>query len=1162
MEKYVIIKNILKQEFLKIFHLILNSREIFKTPETCYKKSAINKNKKIKRKKNYNIIGNKSFLYQKNKLDIKSLIFLIFIILYPILLSKKSQRNLNSNNEITLIVKGEGQYKSFLADDIEKPNNVIINEISQDRAIIGYVFTEPENTVILSWNSPLTSCENMFYNFDAILSIDFSKFDSSKVTNMNNMFYHCINLKSVIFNNFNASLVADMGNMFFGCISLISLDLSNFDTLLVTNMVNMFNNCTSLVSLDLSSFKTNSLQNLQNTFYNDYSLISLDLSNFNISSLLILKNTFVFCKSLIYLNLNSFSESNYIEFNNFISDEMANLIYCIDENKAPRISSYIKTLNVNNDCNNTCFSKSRKIIIEKKKCIDECTNDDTYIYEYNNICYNSKKETPFDNISETLENNDNTDYIIKTESEDNTENKEISQFIEIFEKSDENENYKNTQEIEEDKYTNIIENNGNTDEIKDENISYKIEEDNSKNIDKNENNKENEVNKEKEKEDERNNTVLVVENSDKIDENIKNNNYDMENTSKIIQNYTLKNYILESQEIFSDIILIKDEIIKNFKQDLINGNLDSLLGNITDGMKQDIIIQDKDIIYQITTSENQKNNKNDNISTINLEECENILKEIYHINKNLSLIILKIDYYITGLRIPIIGYEVFHPINKTKLDLNYCKDNHIKLNIPVSIEEDKLFKHDPNSDYYIDKCYTYTTENGTDILLSDRQNEYIENNYSLCENNCTFTGYNKNTKKALCECETKLEIGLISEIIENGNILSNYFNVTDNSTLNIVAMECVNTLFSKNGLLKNIGSYLLLFTFIFYVISIFIFYKCGYHIIDNKIKEIMNLKNKNKINLLGKRYKKVIKKRKKMKKNSLKNSNPIKKYQKKKSKNKDKEIAKHNLSCSNMKIKSIDIKFSLKKDRGNRINIFKKMKINQNNNFDIIKYKDCELNSFDFKMAIKYDKRTFFKYYLSLLLSKHVILFSFYPIDDYNIKIIKVSLFFLSFDLYFAVNTLFFNHPEIHHIYKKGGIYNISYFILNILYSFIISYSFITLIRYYSLSERYLIKIKNEKNLFKVNDMVQSTKRCLIIKYIVFYALSFIFLLFLWFYLSSFCAIFQNCQIIIIKNTFMSFGISVFLPFIYNLFSSIIRIYSLKNSSECVYKFSKIIQLV
>ena len=324
----------------------------------------------------------------------------------------------------------------------------------------------------------------------------------------------------------------------------------------------------------------------------------------------------------------------------------------------------------------------------------------------------------------------------------------------------------------------------------------------------------------------------------------------------------------------------------------------------------------------------------------------------------------------------------------------------------------------------------------------------------------------------------------------------------------------------------------------------------------------MNLKNKKKINLLVKRYKKVIKKRKKMKKNSLKNSNPIKKYQKKKSKNKDKEIAKHNLSCSNMKIKSIDIKFSLKKDRGNRINIFKKMKINQNNNFDIIKYKDCELNSFDFKMAIKYDKRTFFKYYLSLLLSKHVILFSFYPIDDYNIKIIKVSLFFLSFDLYFAVNTLFFNHPEIHHIYKKGGIYNISYFILNILYSFIISYSFITLIRYYSLSERYLIKIKNEKNLFKVNDMVQSTKRCLIIKYIVFYALSFIFLLFLWFYLSSFCAIFQNCQIIIIKNTFMSFGISVFLPFIYNLFSSIIRIYSLKNSSECVYKFSKIIQLV
>ena len=35
-----------------------------------------------------------------------------------------------------------------------------------------------------------------------------------------------------------------------------------------------------------------------------------------------------------------------------------------------------------------------------------------------------------------------------------------------------------------------------------------------------------------------------------------------------------------------------------------------------------------------------------------------------------------------------------------------------------------LFKYDPNNEYYQDKCSSFTTENGTDILLSDRKNQF------------------------------------------------------------------------------------------------------------------------------------------------------------------------------------------------------------------------------------------------------------------------------------------------------------------------------------------------------------------------------------------------------------------------------------------------------
>ena len=75
--------------------------------------------------------------------------------------------------------------------------------------------------------------------------------------------------------------------------------------------------------------------------------------------------------------------------------------------------------------------------------------------------------------------------------------------------------------------------------------------------------------------------------------------------------------------------------------------------------------------------------------------------------------------------------------------MKYCEEILIKLNIPVSIDENNLFKYDPNSVYYTDSCYSYTTENGTDIILKDRQKEFSNNNLSLCENNCSFSEYDK-----------------------------------------------------------------------------------------------------------------------------------------------------------------------------------------------------------------------------------------------------------------------------------------------------------------------------------------------------------------------------------------------------------------------------------
>ena len=178
--------------------------------------------------------------------------------------------------------------------------------------------------------------------------------------------------------------------------------------------------------------------------------------------------------------------------------------------------------------------------------------------------------------------------------------------------------------------------------------------------------------------------------------------------------------------------------------------------------------------------------------------------------------------------------------------------------------------------------------------------------------------------------------------------------------------------------------------------------------------------------------------------------------------------------------------------------------------------------------------------------------------------IIKLSIALLFFSINYTINGVFFlNESIIHLIYKGEGQKITIYLAPQILYSFIISHILYLLIKYVVLSERNLIEIKNEETADKANNKSDSTKRCLVIKYICFYIIGFIFLLFCWYHLSSFGAIFQNTQIYLMENTFISLFFSFLYPCFINLFPSILRIISLKDSSKrCMFKISKIIQYI
>jgi hypothetical protein len=219
------------------------------------------------------------------------------------------------------------------------------------------------------------------------------------------------------------------------------------------------------------------------------------------------------------------------------------------------------------------------------------------------------------------------------------------------------------------------------------------------------------------------------------------------------------------------------------QEDIVNGKLDELINQLVSNIKTDLLVETSSKKYEITIT-NKKYNETKNISMIKLGECENILKFNYNISKNESLIIFKKDKYQKGSLTPKIDYEIYDLKNKTKLELDICENIKIEILLPCdNLEKKDEFKYNISSEYYNDICFPYTTENDTDIILSDRRNEYIINNMSLCENNCEYSGYNSKTKKVICNCEIKK--------YENENetskeiLLNNFVNVYDKINLKI-----------------------------------------------------------------------------------------------------------------------------------------------------------------------------------------------------------------------------------------------------------------------------------------------------------------------------------------------------------------------------------------
>ena len=674
------------------------------------------------------------------------------------------------------------------------------------------------------------------------------------------------------------------------------------------------------------------------------------------------------------------------------------------------------------------------------------------------------------------------------------------------------------------------------------------------------------------------------------------------------------------------------------------------------------IIVTENALFQITYLNNQTDPNNNDLSTVDLGDCEQKLKDHYQIPKEESLIIYKADIKTSNLIQSYIQYEIYNPVNLEKLSLSFCENSKITINSKINLDNSTLSLYDSliqsgynlfniNDSFYTDVCSTYTSINGTDLTLSDRQEEIykISGNLSLCQTGCKLNSFDPTTKNIKCDCDA--QIGEIEAIFSFSDekfmdmFKDSIFVTLKNSNFRV--LKCYKLVFSTKNLFKNIGRIFMTVIVFLAIILLFIFIFKDYKKIDTILISILN--NSIKIDQNINNFKRIKGKNKKIKKNKkkgknnriitniyesksinskikmsnhslntkLKNNNkklknkkfaPPKKYKisfSKSPKKNNLSNSENNMSSKNfinenvnrrkysnkslnnktniniIKIKNVHIKKYMSKgssktnDNFNNKNLINDKRLSlfsrqhsvakETNTNKYNSLNDQELNTLDYIQAIDLDKRSYCQYYISLLKKKQLILFTFYPANDFNLVTLKLCLFLTNFSIYLTMNCFFFSDDTMHKIYIDNGAYHIIYRLPQIIYTSFISSVINILLKQLSLSENNFLELKHEKTSIRITAKSKTIKECLTMKFIIFFIINFLLLFFVWYFISCFSAVFINTQITLISDTLISFGISLLYPFGYYLIPGLFRIPAIKakqKDKQCLYSTGSIMALI
>ena len=693
-----------------------------------------------------------------------------------------------------------------------------------------------------------------------------------------------------------------------------------------------------------------------------------------------------------------------------------------------------------------------------------------------------------------------------------------------------------------------------------------------------------------------NNINTINKNSNTINNNTNKSQVSIEDNSNKIVNFEF--YEENNETIKGNISLKKAEL---------EGNIEEIIKEIEIGKNYEIKGDDFEIkIHPINTD------LGSNKTNINFSECETILREKNNISddKILTTLQIEIESKIENSLTNKVEYAVYDE-NKTKLDLSFCEKIIINYEIKNSslLDEDLISSFSKigvdilniEDNFFNDICFPFDV-NQTDVVLEDRQSD-IYQNYSICDSNCTYNNINLTSNIITCTCTIKSNISVQEENPNFGQIIENTFKDS-----NFAIIHCYNIIFDTITANKGfiifgilIIGHILLFTYYFLsgVNSVY------YFVIEEMKK--YNYISKTETDKKRKKVSSPIKKKKpnKIKAITNKKSNKVKSklidsinsnlYISGKSENSLKKIHRKILAASKDENDNSKKKIKIKKKtklttsilNNNSLNPASDIKFKEENfpgyynlilvdlnkkKVDLPPYSKFVLNYYNYKQAIKYDMRDFWRIVFICMLHRQSILHTFFFKTDLEPQSLRICLFVFHYSCDFFLNALFYSTTKISDRYQYEGDYLFFYSLVNnltiSLFSTLTSFVLRLVLKYLINSKRRIEKIfrQEEKIMFKnkkaelptvkKNQMVKKIKgiiSCLKIKIIIFILIEFPLMIFFTYYITVFCAVYGQTQISWITDSVISLLMSNLLDLLISFAVAGFYSISLRAQVECLY---------